>query len=609
MRHGVMFLLSAILAGTIAHLPAATATMPVSELRPGMRGVGRTVFSGTELSEFGVEILGVLENVMMPQRQLVLARLSGGPLAETGVIAGMSGSPVYVDGRLVGAVSYSLGPFVKEPIAGITPIAEMTEATEPVDARPRLVAQWPARPDVAALSATLRAVFGGSRAFAASTSEVEGIGVARGDAVRLGLALRPIATPLVGSGFADVPLLADVLADAGFVPQFSAAGVAAPASPQPTTLRAGDPIGVSLVSGDLALGATGTVTLVEHDRVYAFGHPFFSLGPTAFPMTSAYVHTVLPSLANSVKLASLGTAIGTITQDRATAIAGTLGVAPPGLPISVTLEAERGLRKTFQYTVARDQLLTPLLTLVSLVTTLQSYERQAGAATFTIRGEARIRNHPSLALDDVFTGDPPSLGAAMYVVSPISTLLQNDRARVEVEAIDLTIASSEQPRTATIERVWLESARPRPGDTVNLKVVTRSYRGDEALRTLPIAIPSTAPPSVSIVVSDGPRLAQSEQRDPRRALQTQSIDRLITVLNGARRSNRVYVKLVATAPGAMLHGESMPSLPPSVLGVLEGDRQNGALRPLQTSTLGEWELAVDAMVTGTRTLTLDLDGR
>lgn len=594
---------------TIARPGAETATMPVGDIRPGMVGIGKTVFEGTRLDEFRATIIGVLENVIGPKRSLILARLEGGPLKETGVIAGMSGSPVYIDGRLIGAVSYSLGQFVKEPIAGITPIAEMTDATLAAAPRPRAALNVEKLYSPSAIADTLRQALGSGRPFADRLSELRALGVSQDVAGDLGLNLRPIAMPLALGGFAGDArqLLSSAFRDAGFMPTASAAPTQSAATPASEPLRPGDAVGVSLVTGDFSLGATGTVTLVDGDRVYAFGHPFFNLGPIAFPMTRAYVHTLLPSMMSSMKLASLGDIVGTVRQDRATAISGTLGSGPSMIPVSLTLEPDRGERRTFKYSVVSDQLLTPLLSLVTIVNTLQSYERQAGAATFSVRGEATVKNHGTVAFDDTFSGDPPSLGTAQYIVAPISALLQNTIAPVEVTGVNLTISSSEQPRTTTLERIWLENARVRPGQTVPLKLVTRTYRGEDVLRTIPITIPSTASGSLSVVVSDAMRTGQSEPRDSRRPAMAQSIDQLIRVLNRTRRNNRLYVRLVNSSAGAVIDGEVLPSLPPSVLAVLDGDRQSGSVAPLASATLGEWEVPIDSTVSGSKTLNIRVD--
>src|ERR671931_117464 len=241
-------------------LRGAAPQMSVSEIRPGMVGIGRTVFDGTHVEEFKAHILGVLGNVIGPRRSLILARLEGGPLANTGVIAGMSGSPVYVDGKLIVAVSYALGSFSKEPIAGITPIAEMTDAAALNASRPP------------------------------------------GARVHIELPLTP-----------------------------------------------GDAVGVAFLTGDLQLGGTGTVTHIDGEHVYAFGHPMYNLGPTEFPMTRAYVYTVLPSLLASMKLSTTGEVICTFLQDRATTIAGRLGSGPKLIPLTLTLDTGRAPKRTFSF--------------------------------------------------------------------------------------------------------------------------------------------------------------------------------------------------------------------------------------------------------------------
>jgi hypothetical protein len=247
-------------------VPAATSLMPIDEVKPGMVGVGRTIFEGAEMKDFKVHILGVLKNVQAPQRNLILARLEGGPLAETGVIAGMSGSPVYIDGRLVGAVSYSIGAFPKEPIAGITPIAEMIEATADTGSRRGTSAQarieLPVSPE--RLAAAIRANYVRVASFADRPADVQAFGLPVATGSQIGALLRPIATPLVLSGMdsATSDLVGAMFREAGFTPMLSGgAGGAVP--PETGPLRPGDPVGVSLLGGDREMGATGTVTHVD----------------------------------------------------------------------------------------------------------------------------------------------------------------------------------------------------------------------------------------------------------------------------------------------------------------------------------------------------------
>jgi hypothetical protein len=589
---------------------AAAPDMSVDEIRPGMVGVGRTVFDGTRVEEFRARILGVIENVIGARRNLILARLEGGPLANTGVIAGMSGSPVYIDGRLIGAVSYALGAFSKEPIAGITPIAEMTDATGLTNSRPRAARvqlDFPLTDEN--LVAAFRRALNWNRPFAERPGDARFVGISApgfaSDGV--GTLLRPIATPLVMSGFEpDVAgLLGSAFRDQGFIPTGGGArGTAAGEMPYEGPLKPGDAVGVGFLNGDLELGATGTVTHIDGDRVYAFGHPMYNLGPTEFPMTRAYVYTVLPSLAASLKLSTTGEVIGTFLQDRATAIAGRLGPGPRTIPITLTLESDRGPKRTFHFGVVNDQLFTPLMTYAAILDTLGSYERQNGVATYIVRGKAAVKKYDDIAFSNLFTGNTASAGAASYMVMPITYLMANDYEKVELESLEFTVSSSEEPKTATLQRVWIDESRPRAGRTVPLKVSFRTFRGEEVVRTLPVSIPANARGSLSILVTDGSRLEQAEQREARLPQQLRSVTQLIRNLNKARRNNTLYIKLLGQEAGAVVNGETLSSLPPSVLSILEADRSGGSFNALQTATLGEWELPTEHAVTGSRTLTV-----
>ena len=591
--------------------------MPVSEVKTGMVGIGRTVFEGSELQEFKAHILGVLHNVQGPHRDLILARLEGGPLAKTGVAAGMSGSPVFIDGRLIGAVSYSVGAFATDAIAGITPIEEMKDATEMARRVPRQQARIDLPITREGLAAALSATYARIAPFANRPADLQVFGMSQAAGTQLGAMLRPISTPLVMNGFEpeSAAMLAGAFGAAGFTPVVGGAiggqgGADVKAMTGP--LREGDAVGVSLVGGDLEMGATGTITHIDGNRVYAFGHPFFNVGPSQFPLTRAYVHAMLPSLMSSFKISSMGEIIGTMQQDRATAIAGTLGKGPAVIPMSVTLQSTREdgstSKRSFTFDVANDQVFTPLLTYVTLANTLTAYERQFGAATFTIKSRAQIKDHGELTLDDVFTGDNAVLGASTAIAGPITMLLSNDREPITLSGLNISIDASETSRTATIERVWLDELRPRAGRTVPLKVLTRNYRGEDKISTVPIEIPANISGSVSLLVTDGRQLNAMEQRDLRRSLQPQSVAQMIRVLNDTRRNNRIYIRLLNGKPGAIVNGEALTSLPPSVLSVLESDSNGGSYTPIRSAAVGEWELTMDSAVSGSRVLSIDVEG-
>ncbi|MEZ5418737.1 MAG: SpoIVB peptidase S55 domain-containing protein [Vicinamibacterales bacterium] len=590
-------------------LAARDTLMPVGDVRPGMVGVGRTVFRGSTIEEFKVHIVGTLKSVVAPQRDLILARLEGGPLADTGVIAGMSGSPVYIDGKLVGAVSYQLGQFPKEPIAGITPIAEMTDATA-LAGRAATPVSLPLGRAVSAaeLLPVWRAALATPPAFGAAAVDLlqamSGAGLTRPVLTDL----RPIAVPLTVGGFADgaIEQLGPGLPGTTVLAAPAAAARQAAPSAASQTLAPGDAVGVALLSGDFSIGATGTVTYVDGDRVYAFGHPLYNLGPTQFPMTRADVITVLPSLVTSSKLASLGVSVGTISQDRATAIAGRLGTPPALIPVEITLNSSRAPSRTFRFGMVHDPLFTPLLSYLAVANVLTSYQRQTGAATYVVKGTARFAGgQPAFAFDDAFIGDQAAANAAAYIAGPMTALYRNANEPFSLAGLTLTIDADEATRTAEIARVWVDEPVVRAGRPARVRVQLRTFDGRDQVLEQAIDIPANATGTLQLSVSDGPRMAAQDPRGARAELQ--AVGQIVRAANRARRNHRVYLRLTATAPGAVVDGEPMPGLPPSVAGVFDADRSGTGSTALRSTTRGEWEIAVPYTVSGSRQIPLTID--
>ena len=590
-----------------ARLAARDTLMPVGDVKPGMVGIGRTVFQGDRIEEFKVHIIGTLKCVVAPQRDLILSRLEGGPLATTGVIAGMSGSPVYIDGKLVGAVSYQLGQFPKEPIAGITPIAEMTDATG-------LTATRPARPVAIALDRAVpaaellplwRDALAPASPFGAATADLLQVLGAAGLTRTATTDLRPITVPLTVGGFADGAVERLLPAMPGVAVTATARAQQGAAASPARALAPGDAVGVALMGGDFSMGATGTVTHVDGERVYAFGHPLYNLGPTLFPMTRADVIAVLPSLVTSSKLASLGTTVGTISQDRATAIAGHLGAPPSLIPVTVTLNSTRAPSRTFRFDVVHDQLFTPLLSYLAVANVLTSYQRQTGAATYVLKGQARLAGHPAIEFDDVFVGDQGAANASAAIAAPLTALYRNASEPFRIEGLSLTVDADEVTRTAEIERVWIDNDAVRAGRTVPVKIQLRRFEGGDQILTQDVAIPENATGTLQLIVSDGPRLALQDPRGARAELQP--VGQIVRQANRARHSHRVYVRLTAPAPGAVVDGEPLPGLPPSVVGVIDAERSSGGSTSLRSTTRGEWAIGVPYAVTGSRQLSITID--
>jgi hypothetical protein len=607
----VSMALTLLASGALPRPLAASETplafLPLADVRPGMTGIGRTVFEGTQIEDFKVQIIGVIENVA-PKHSMILARLEGGPLEKTGVIAGMSGSPVFVDGRLVGAIAYGF-PFSKETIAGITPFEEMAEVTR--STAPRAAS---ARFPLSALSAA-KAPLDRDTLVAALRRPFQPVSpnaVLRGSLPDhlAPAALQPLALPMVFSGFEPgiFEWAKGIFSPLGFAPLVGGAGKGRLPDPLPD-LQPGGPLGVSLVEGDLDLSVTGTITAIDRDRVYAFGHPFFNLGPTQFPMKKAYVYSVFPSLYQSWKISVPGEGVGTIEQDRSTAIAGRLGPPPRMIPVDVKLGTSRGQEHAYSLRIVEDELFSPLLAYISLASVLQSNERAFGTSTIRLRARLVLTGQREIRLDDLFTEDQPVQQAAALVAAPLAYVMNNDFQRVEVERLEVDVSSLETIQTATLARAWIERSGPvRPGSELRLKIWLRTHRGETRTETIPLTIPaSAAPGNYSVLIADGSALTAVEQREMRQTFVPRDLDQLLRAINSLRRNNHLYVRLLRAEDGAIVSGEYLQALPPSVLAVLGGGSAEDTVIPIRTAAIWDYDLATDYALTGSRLLSLTVE--
>lgn len=578
-----------------------TTFFPVADIRPGQVATGRTVFAGANQEEFSAHILGVLRNVVAPGRDLIVARLSGGPLAQTGVIQGMSGSPVYIDGRLVGAVSYALGSFPREPIAGITPIAEMVDAmrfssgpSQPGRASGEFALQWPATP-----AQVFDALGRLARRAAAPTASPLRPSSVHGDASLADWAPRlvPIGAAVFARGLA--PDVASALA-----PSWRDGAPTMAGAPQTTGLRPGDPVGMTFLRGDMEMGASGTVTWVDGRRVYAFGHPFLNQGPVTFPMTQARVLTVLPSLESSMKIGEMGPVIGRVMQDRATGVAGELGPGPDELAVQLTLSAPGVPPRTLSFHVLHDEQLTPLFAFVSILNSLTAYERPAGVTTVTTRGTIDFGTLGRFDIDQMFTGDTAITQAATTALTPIGAMASNTFRPVLPTRMTLDLAVTEDQSWASIERAWLDTARPRAGATHTLHVQLRQFRGGLETVSLPVTMPADLTGPLTLVVGDAARMTALDAEVAPAA--PNSPDALLAWLRRTTRSEQfLHVRLLAEAPGAVAAGQAQPALPPSVRAVVTADAAAGSAT-LARAVVGSWQVRTPRVVRGAREWTMTL---
>lgn len=550
-------------------------TIPFNEVRAGMKGFGRTVFSGTKVEPFDVEVIGTMTNIA-PKKNLILARLSGGPLAQTGVMEGMSGSPVYLDGRLAGAIAYAWG-FSKEPICGVTPIDEMmdllsretkadsTAALPPSRGRPAslaLLAQPAQTPSF--LRERLRSLAGAPAPQGLLPSRVP---LLFGGAARRGAAA------------SEIGLWKEAFASLGLAP-ITAGGDGGETEPrEEAPLEPGSAVGVQIVRGDVEIAAIGTVTYVRGDDILAFGHPFFGLGPTALPMTRVLVHGYFPSLETSFKLASAGGPAGMITQDRFPGIAGNSSGRPPMVPVSLHLASGKDRSDTYKFEIVADPLITPIFLHISMLEILSAAEKDVGDVTLSIRKGSQIKLDGGLKVDieNLYSGDQSEVIASATVAYMTYLLMNNPDRPSRLEGIDLDFSYADTRRLARIDRVWCDRYTVAPGETVPLHVSLLPFRGDPVTVTIPLEIPKEAPEGKSLLqVGDALTLSRMEFAAGGTSFQPASLEQLVFLLNRIRTNNTIYATMIHPDTGAFMSGERLPNLPPSIASVLIPPQQEGS---------------------------------
>jgi hypothetical protein len=581
---------------------------PIEDVKPGMKGVARTVFSGTEPEEFGVEILGVLPGFPGPRQSAIIARLSGANAERTGVFAGMSGSPVYIDGRLVGAIAFSF-PFSKEPIAGITPIKQMIdlfergsdrntrEASESRTFSFRELASTDWKPNMPKPAVT------GSPLIASVAANSPLVSL-------LGQQFQPIATPVVFGGISQeaLALYAPQLQSNGLMPVSGIGGAAAitPLAPvTEKTLLPGTSVSVQLVRGDYSVAASGTVTFRDGNRIYAFGHPFLSLGSSDMPMTESSVVTVIPNTNNSFKLSVPGQMVGNISQDRASGIYGQLGQAPKMIPVKINLHTSRDRTDTYSYEVANDSFLTPLLLNLTIFSTITSSERSLGDATISVSGKINIVGQEPIVVDRRFSAaNAPQLAAGSIAV-PVNALLSSGFENVQIGGITLDINSSETKYAASLERIALDRTEAGRGETVEIQAYVRTESGKQFVQRIPVQIPRDVPLGQLLVfVGDGGALQQGSAAQ---AFVPQDLSQLVGAINKVKKSDRLYVKLFRITSGAVIGTSELPNLPPSVIATLNSDRTSGGYTPTVLSPIYEKELPpADFVISGQQMIGIDV---
>jgi hypothetical protein len=602
MRKTCLFLGLLFLSSTVA-VAQGVEFFPLSSVKPGLKGVGKTVFQGTQIETFNVEILGVLEKIG-PGQNLILAKLSGDKLEQYGVFAGMSGSPVYIDGKLLGAVSYAFS-FATAPIAGITPIGEMVNVFKEHTPTSFKLAQ-----KTMDLSSLYRVDSLGLFRLGSPFAGIDA-GSAFPALARFG-SLRPIETPLglAGAAPAAVSPFAGLFNAIGLSPVFGA-GAAASDEAKDAPLEAGSTVAVQLVRGDMDVSASGTVTYVNGSQVYAFGHPFLSVGNTDMPMSKAAVLGVIPNLMNSQKISATTVPVGSIKQDRATGILGVKGSDAKLIPVNVNLTTGPGERRSFHYQVVTDSLLSPLLVALTVENSITSVERTIGGQTLQVKCHIALKGHPEVNFENSISDLTGSSGiAGIAAAAPVNFILTSGFDNIDMERVDVDVSASESTREAILEKVWQDETEARPGDEVGITVFMRNSNGDISSAKYPVKIPEGLTPGpLKILIGDGLTLSKTDAQAEGGEFIPRDLNQLIRAINNLKKNDRLYIRLFRDQEEAVLGGEGLAGLPPSILALYSSKKTTGDVQPIKQAVFVEHELpATDAVVSGRKIIQINIKG-
>ena len=565
--------------------PESNEILPLSQVRAGMQGYAYTVFAGDQVEKFDLVVVGVMPNFMGPKQSIILVELKGPKVEHTGVVAGMSGSPVYLDGKLAGALSLKLGVFTKEALAGVTPIEDILHPPE------QSTGMAP-----------------GTGQFALPNTAVAQGGLPNG------AALQPIETPLVFSGFQPSALqpFATQLQSFGFV---AAQGGTAEARPDDGKLAAGDMAGMVLVQGDASINSACTVTAVRGDNVYLCGHPFLSFGDVQMPMARGRVVTTLSSELASTKIVNMGGPIGTITGDHSTAVTGKLGAPPAMIPLDLTF-AIGGAEKKLHFEVVNHPKLTPLLVALTTFNGVSQNYLYGEGTTLHLTGEIRLKGHVPVQIENTVAPTdsmaPDSLPVALVVQNIFGRLFTNNFEIPAVEHITLRVESMPGRRSFSVDSAWLEKGEAAPGETLKVRVLLRPYRGAARIEETTVRVPDQMArgTTLRVLVSDADWMNRASRGfvfgGAAGGGGSDGLDQLIALMNRERHNDRLYVGLFVPAPTLVWDDKELPNVPLSQINVVDGRPGPGSVQVLRESLASESSIMLGGPVSGLLSLNLQI---
>jgi hypothetical protein len=571
----------------------------VDQIHTGMRGYALTVFEGVKPESMDVEVLGVLRNANGPKGDIILVRLHGTKVEYTGVVAGMSGSPVYLDGKLAGALAFRIGEFSKEPIAGVTPIADMLE----INALDKSPAE-----EVSASKPTVTNAAGKTAAPGDGSTLLDSASLNSNQ--DFATYLKPIDAPLVFNGFSEdaVRRFAGQFASVGIVPVMGAGSASNDKQPEP--LEAGSAVSAILVRGDMDIAATCTVTYIDPQRLLACGHPLLQFGSVDLPMDKAQVLATLPSPLNAFKIVNTTEQAGVFVQDRHTGIMGVFNKQPDMIPVTLTIHGGNGApERDFHFEVLNNPRLSPVAIMATVFNALHGVNEYGEEITYRLNGSIDVKGFPEVSLKNMFVptenGQPAAMAAAMSLGERFGRIYDNPYNAPAVNSVKLDFDLVRERRWARLESARTDITEARPGDEIIVETVLAPYRGERVVHQIPVKIPTSASKgTLRILVSDGETLDRAGRANPAfgRRLDLAST---IALLNKEHANNRLYVSLLEADPEARVADKVMPTLPISIMNVMDGMRGNQEMIVNGESSVDETATPpLDYVVSGAQLLTV-----
>jgi hypothetical protein len=577
----------------ISCLLAATDIMKLSEIKPGMEGEGKTIFKGSAVETFHFKVLGVLEK-FVSDKNLIVAELSAPELNEGGVIAGMSGSPVYIGGRLIGSVSYGLSNFSRKPIAGITPIEDILKISAIGGPSTRVeitdikidFSRENARQVAAAIRRELidRLNFSPAR----SLSPIKLLASSSGFSPEAVSFLQGMFSPLQSAGIGKE--VGTKKLDAGMF-----------------SLRPADAVAIPLIRGDASYTTTGTVTHVDGQKVYAFGHPFFNLGTVDFPLHKAEIISVVPSYESSFKLAATLNQVGVVQQDRFSGVQAELGKSPTMIPMKIFL---KNRNRNFSLEIVNHPLLTPALTYISLMNALQAEYQEFGFHSIAVSGKIFIENEENIVLEDLFSGTAAFDEFSTLVMAINYFLLNNRDKSIKIQKIDFEIDGRETVERAELENVLINKNSYLADELIDIEMKLRSDKGEGFSEKITIQSPNLKPGSTFyLMVADAAGVTDFDTKAIKTSYFPYSLKALIRAINNIRKNNRLYLKIFVPAQGIFIKGFEYSYLPSSLGNVLLYNSQVKDQTSMALSTVAEYQVAMPAVVSGKKIFKLVIKER